>query len=318
LPRRLPLTLACGPYDIHRGLISGSAEPSGIDLTVLTLPSPARHWRMARHLEFDVCEFSMGTYLAMLDNSDCPLVAIPAFPHRRFRHRYVFVRAASGVHDPGQLAGRPVGVYTWQTTAGIWVRGILQDEHGLDLRSIQWFTEHEEDVPLHVGPAFSVSRVTPGRSLAGMLVEGELDAIMYPQPVRHEQVRPLFADARAMEMDYARRTGIFPIMHTVVVRRDVLAAHPWAARSLLDAFRGSTAAAFEEMRNPRAISLAWVGDLIAEQRRILGPEPWAHGVEVNRRPLETLLRYAHEQGVTSQRHEVEDLFFPSTLDEPPS
>ncbi len=273
---------------------------------------------MARHLEFDVCEFSMGTYLAMLDNSDCPLVAIPAFPHRRFRHRYVFVRAASGVHDPGQLAGRPVGVYTWQTTAGIWVRGILQDEHGLDLRSIQWFTEHEEDVPLHVGPAFSVSRVTPGRSLAGMLVEGELDAIMYPQPVRHEQVRPLFADARAMEMDYARRTGIFPIMHTVVVRRDVLAAHPWAARSLLDAFRGSTAAAFEEMRNPRAISLAWVGDLIAEQRRILGPEPWAHGVEVNRRPLETLLRYAHEQGVTSQRHEVEDLFFPSTLDEPPS
>ncbi len=253
----------------------------------------------------------------MLESGDCPLVAIPAFPHRRFRHRYLFVRAASHVHDPGELAGSRIGVRTWQTTAVIWVRGILQDEHGLDLRSIQWFTEHEEDMPLHVSPGFSVSRVAPGPSLAEMLVQGELDAIISSQSVRHEQVRPLFADPRAMEMDYARRTGIFPIMHTVVVRREVLEANPWAARSLLDAFRHSTAEAFEEMSDPRAISLAWVGDLIAEQRRILGPDPWAHGVEANRRPLETLVRYAHEQGVTSRRREVEDLFFPSTLDEPP-
>jgi 4,5-dihydroxyphthalate decarboxylase len=315
---RLALTLACGASDLSRGLLDGSVAADGIDLTVLALPSAPRHWRMARHLEFDACELSLGTYLAMLDRGGCPVVAIPAFPHRRFRHRYLFVRSQSGIASPKELEGRRVGVRTWQTTTGIWVRGILQDDHGVDLRSIRWVSEHEEDVPLDLGPAWSLERVQAGRGLAAMLLEGELDAVVYPSAIGGaDGVRPLFPEPRRVEEDYFRRTGIFPIMHTVVVTRELLEAAPWVARSLLDAWRRSTASARAALQDPRSVSLAWLADLVAEERALLGPEPWAHALEPARPALEALLRYAHEQGVTRRRWAVEELFFPPVLDEPP-
>lgn len=322
MSRRIHLSLACGAYDINRALINGAVQPDGIELTVLVEPSPQRHWRMGRHREYDVCEFSLASYLMMRDRGDSSVVAIPVFPHRRFRHSFAFVNARSGIRTPKDLEGRKVGLRTWQTTAGVWLRGILQDEHRLDLRAVRWFSQDEEDIPLALPPGIAHERVPEGKTVTRMLEEGELDALLYPeQPgavARGDpRVRRLFDDPRHEEVAYFERTGIFPIMHTVVLQESVLAAHPWVAVNLLRAFRESKDRAFAAMRNPRAISLAWLQEAIEEQERVLGPDPWAYEVPRNRVALETFVRYAHEQGLIARRLPVESLFYPTTLEELP-
>lgn len=322
MAHRIHLSLACGDYDINRALIEGTVRPDGVDLTVIVEPSPQRHWRMGRYREYDVCEFSLASYLAMRDRGDFPVIAIPAFPHRRFRHSYVFTNARSGIRHPKDLEGRNVGLRTWQTTAGVWMRGILQDDHGVDLRRVRWFGQDEEDVPLALPPGIALERVPEGKTVTAMLEEGELDALIYPElPAavarRDPRVRRLFDDPRREEVAYFERTGIFPIMHTVVVQESVLAAHPWVAVNLFRAFRESKDRAFAAMRNPRAISLAWVQEALEQQERVLGRDPWAYGFAANRVALETLIRYAHEQGLMARRMSADSLFYPTTLEELP-
>jgi 4,5-dihydroxyphthalate decarboxylase len=318
----ISLSLACGGYDINQGLIDGRIMPDGIDLTVLTYPSPERHWRMSRHEEFDVCEFSMATFLVLHDQGR-RLGAIPAFPHRRFRHRSVYVNASAGIDQPRQLAGRRVGLRTWQTTAGLWARGILQDQYEVDLASIEWVCQDEEDEPLELPPQFRLSRVPDGAQVTAMLEHGELDALIYPEvpaAIRNgdPRVRPLFSDPKAEEIGYYERTGFFPIMHTVVIRDAVAQANPWVPRNLLLAFRASKDMAFREAVDPRRISLAWVAEAIAEQRRILGDDPWCYAFDRNRSMLVQLIRWAHEQGLVRRSFPPEELFYPSTLDELPT
>jgi 4,5-dihydroxyphthalate decarboxylase len=318
VPTAVHLTLACGTYDINQGLISGEVAPQGIDLTVITAPSPERHWRMIRDAEFDACELSIGSYLMVHDRDDPAVIAIPAFPHRRFRHGYIFVNAAAGIAAPADLAGRRIGIRTWQTSAGLWARGILQDDHGLDLRSVAWVAQDEEDIPLPEGHGYDLRRVGPGESVTDMLVAGELDALIYPDvpdAVRRgdPRVRRLFPDPRAAEIDYATRTGFFPIMHTVVVRRSIVDAHPWLARELLTAFEASRARAFRAMADPRRVSLAWFSEALEEQERVLGPDPWAYDFARNRVALETVIRWSHEQGMIRRRFPAEELFAGPTL-----
>lgn len=322
MARRIHLTLACGDYDINRALIDGTVRPQGVELTVVTEPSPQRHWRMGRHREYDVCEFSLGSYLTMVDEGVRDLVAIPAFPHRRFRHGFVFVNARAGIRDAKQLEGRKVGVRTWQTTAGVWTRGILQDEYGLDIKKVRWVAQDEEEVPFTPPPGLSLERVPAGNTVTGMLADGELDALVYPETPRQieerdPRVRRLFDDPKYLEIAYFERTGVFPIMHLVVIKSDVLAEHPWVAVNVLDAFRESKDLAFAAMRNPRAISLAWASELVEEQERVLGADPWAYDVARSRKTLETMIRYAHEQGLIRTRMTPESLFFPTTLEELP-
>jgi 4,5-dihydroxyphthalate decarboxylase len=319
---RLPLTLACGSYDINDALLRGEVAPQGVDLTVITAPSPERHWRMLRNGEFDACELSLGSLLVAHDRGEPALVAIPAFPHRRFRHGYVFVASGSGLRSPKDLEGRRVGVRTWQTTAGLWARGILQDDHGVDLRSIEWVAQDEEDIPLQSGHGFRMSRAPEGREVTEMLEAGELDALIYPElpeSVRRgdPRVARLFPDPKAAEIDYVTRTGFFPLMHTVVIRREIVDANPWLPRELLVAFQASKDRAFQAMGDPRRVSLAWFAEAMAEQRRILGDDPWAYDFARNRAALETVIRWSHEQGMISHRFEPEDLFAPSTLEQPP-
>jgi 4,5-dihydroxyphthalate decarboxylase len=294
-------------------------RPEGVDLIPITLASPQRHWRMARHLEFDVCEYSLASYLAWLGAGSCPLTAIPAFPHRRFRHGYLFVRAGSGLRSPERLAGRRVGLRTWQTTAGLWLRGILQDEHGLDLHAVRWVTQDEEDLPLPHLRGFAIERAPRGETVTDLLRQKKLDALIYPEapPGLGDTIVRLFDDPKQAEIAYFRRTGVFPIMHTVVVKRSLLAERPWVARSLLEAFRESARIAFQAMRNPRTISLAWSEQLVEEERQVLGPDPWAYGVEASRAALEAGVRYGHEQGFLPEPIAAESLFFPSTREEPP-
>ncbi len=317
----LRLTLACGDYDLLRPLIEGTVRPQGVALTVLTMASPERHWRMLRHEEFDVCEISMASYVADRCRND-RFVGIPVFPHRRFRHSYIFVHAQAGIREPKDLEGRHVGLRTFQTTAGLWARGILQHEYGVAIDTMEWLTQDEEDVPLGAAPRLRLQRIPPGKDIDQMLRDGEVDAAIYPDVLHsfrqgHPGVRRLFADAKGEEMRYFQRTGIFPIMHTVVLKRGIVDRFPWVATNLGQTFEAAKTECFRRLRDPRRISLAWAMDLLEEQERILGADPWAYGLEPNRGALEALLTYAHEQGLTARRLSPEELFVPSTLDRTP-
>jgi 4,5-dihydroxyphthalate decarboxylase len=316
------LTLACGTYDINRGLVDEEVRPQGIDLSVVTLPAPQRHWRMGHHAEFDVCEFSVSALLILQGRGDNPFVAIPAFPYRCFRHSFVFVNADAGIRSPKDLEGRRVGLRSWQNTAGLWVRGILSDEYGVDLTKVQWLCQDEAVVPFAPPAGFTIERVPEGKTVTHMLEEGELDCLIYPvipASVRRGDPRVvrLFPDYKAVEMAHFQKTGFLPIMHTVIIRRDVLQQNPWVAVNMLEAFRESKDLAFRGMQDPRSISLAWVRDLIEEQQRILGPDPWNYTFEGNRSALEAMIRWSHEQGMIDRVFPAEEMFVPSTLDELP-
>lgn len=323
---RLRLTLAVGDYDITRPLIDGTVVPSGIDLVVVTPPSPERHWRMMRHREFDVCELSMGSYVAERseygeDGGD--LVAFPAFPHRRFRHGYVFVPGSSSATAPADLAGGSVGLRTWQTTAGIWLRGMLAEHYGLDLRSVRWVAQDPEDVPRDLPAGLELVRVPEGKLVTDMTASGELAGLLYPelpQQVRDGDgtIRRLFADPKAAEQDYFRTTQIFPIMHTVALKAEIATAYPWAPRALLDAFTEAKRLAMRRLDNPRTVSLAWLRTLQDEEREVLGPDPWRYGWDdVNEQTLATFLRYSFEQGVAVGQLTPDELFWPATMDRIP-
>jgi 4,5-dihydroxyphthalate decarboxylase len=316
---KLQLTLACGDYDINCGLIEGAVQPEGIDLVTLTLHSPERHWRMIRGQEFDVCELSLASYLMVRDQRSLPFIAIPVFPHRRFRHSYIFVNADTGIATPKDLEGRRVGIRTWQNTALLWVRGMLEEQYDVDISTFNWYRQDEEDIPFTLPSRFRVTQLGRDQNLNRMLVEGQVDALIYPEmPSAFKQgdsrVRRLFADAKAEEQRYYRATGLFPLMHTVVIKEPILEQHPWVATSLLKVFQASKALAWRQLEDPRRISLAWVRELIEEQRELLGRDPWPYDLPSNRKALETMIRFAHRHGMIQRQMAPEELLFPPSLE----
>jgi 4,5-dihydroxyphthalate decarboxylase len=315
---KLQLTLACGDYDLTRGLIEGTTAPQGVDLVVLTMPSPERHWRMTRGLEFDVCEFSMASYLASRE-AGLGFTAIPVFPHRRFRHSYMVVNARSGIEQPSDLAGKKVALRTWQTTAGVWQRGMLQSEYGCPVDQVTWVTQSEEDIPLELPKSIRLERLPEDANLDALVADGEIAGAFYPELlpslVRGDpRVRRLFPDPKAEEQAYFQRTGIFPIMHAVVIRDEILEQHPWVAVQLMHAFERAKEQAYQRLENPRTVALAWMRDLLEEQRAVLGADPWVYGFEPNRHNLETFCEYGHQQGLTRRRWDAKELFVPSTTE----
>jgi 4,5-dihydroxyphthalate decarboxylase len=324
LKATLHLTLACGDYDINRGLIDGDVLVQGADVVTLTLSSPERHWRLLRHQEFDICELSLASYLAMRDKRTQPYLAIPVFPHRRFRHSYLFVNAEAGITTPRDLERTSIGLRTWQTTAGLWTRGILQDHYAVDIATIDWVCQDEEDVPIDPFAAggFRLRRVAEGEDVDRMLVEGKLQALMYPElppsfRAGDPRIRRLFADAKAEEQRFFQATGLFPIMHTVVIREALLEHYPWLALEVVKAFRRSKERAWKAMEDPRRVSLAWFREALEEQRSILGHDPWSYDLPSNQTALRAACRWAYEQGLTSRLLEVEELFHPGSVDDPP-
>ncbi len=313
----LRLSLACGPYDLLYPLIEGTARAPGIEFDVLTMASPERHGRMLRHGEFDVCELSLVSYLVARDNARA-FTAIPVFPHRRFRHRYMVKRTGCGIERPADLNGRRVGLDTLQNSAGLWMRGILQDHYGVDLGSIEWWCQEEEDVALQPAAWMKVKRVRKGGSIDQMLLDGELEAALYPEVLPSirggsPKVGLLFPDPRQAEIDYFKRSGIFPIMHTVVIRNAILEKHPWVAVSVMQAFQEAKELCYARLRNPRNTALAWMPDLLREQEAVLGRDPWPYGLEDNRTALEAAVRYVCDQGMIASRPNIEELFFPPSL-----
>ena len=321
---RVQLSMAVGDYDITRALLDGQVVPAGTELVTMSAPSPQRHWRMLVHREFDVAEMSLGSYVARRSLGQDDLVAIPAFPHRRFRHGYAFVSARSGITRPEELAGHTVGVRSWQTTAGVWLRGILDEHHGLPTESVDWLAQDSEDVPLSLPPDLRLRQASPGEVVTDLCADGRIAGLIYPELPEQVQagdgsIRAVFDDAKSVEQEYFRSTGIFPIMHVVVIRAELLDAHPWLARNVYDAFVESKRLAMKRLTNPRTVSLAWLLALQQEERALLGPDPWRYGFdEVNRHTLETFLGYALRQGVAARKVTAEELFFPATLEQPPA
>jgi 4,5-dihydroxyphthalate decarboxylase len=302
-----------------RPLIEGVAVPAGIDLNVLTMASPERHGRMLRHEEFDVCELSLVAYLVALDQGRT-FRAIPVFPHRRFRHGYMVKRMNCGVEKPADLNGKRVGLDTLQNSAGLWMRGILQDHYGVDLKTVEWWCQEEEDVPFEPAKWMKVRRVPKGKNIDQMLVDGELEAALYPETLPSikkgsPKVGLLFPDAKAAEIDYYKKSGIYPIMHTVVIKGGILEKNPWVAVSLQQAFQRSKEICYERMKDPRNFTLVWVKETMQEQERIFGPDPWPYNLDDNRKALEAAVRYEYEQGMIKKKFQIEELFFPASLQE---
>jgi 4,5-dihydroxyphthalate decarboxylase len=314
MPRKLSLTLACGDYDIVRPLLNEKVEVDGVDLTILTdMDSAMRHWRFLNKGEFDVAEVSSSSYLAARDN-DWPLRAIPVFLHRRFRHGFMFINTSKGITKPADLKGCRIGMKTLMTSAVVWMRGILQHEYGVPLNSIEWVAETEDDVKVTLPEDIKYSCLPNDKSVESMLAEGELDAVFHSDLIRpfvakDPRVARLFRDHKAEEVAYYKRTGIFPIMHVLGIRQALADEHPWLAVNLFRAFNEAKAIAMKRMANPRIVPLAWYRDAWEEQERVLGPDPWEYGLtDKNRKVLETLVGYSHEQGLIKKRPTLEQLF----------
>jgi len=321
----LRLSLACGATDRTLPLVLGDVRPAGIDLTFLRMQPEEVFWRMTRHAEFDAAEMSLSSYLLRRSRDDHALLAIPVFPSREFRHGCVFVRADAGITAPADLKGARVGVPEYQMTAAVWIRGFLDDDFGVRPTDLRWSTGglyqpgREEKLPIAI-PGLDLQPIGPDQTLSQMLLDGQLEAIIGPRAPAgfpgDPRIQRLFPDFRQVEADYFRRTRIFPIMHTVVIRRDLLDAEPWVARSLYDTFCAAKAQALAALADPivLAASLPWLIDEVEQTRALMGDDYWPYGLEANRPTLEALVRYSAEQGLATRRLPIEELFAPSTLD----
>jgi 4,5-dihydroxyphthalate decarboxylase len=324
---RLPLTLACWNYDRTRALLDERVRPDGIDLTFLNLPVEETFFRMLRHREFDAAEMSLSSYVVSMFTPERPFIAIPVFPSRCFRHSCIFVHANAGIRQPADLIGRKIGTPEFQMTASVWIRGTLAEWHGVPVNSAVYYTGGEEEpgrpekIPLDLPPDIRVQSIGPSQTLSAMLARGEIDALYTARtPSTFEAgggtVTRLFEDFAATEREYYRRTRIFPIMHTVVIRRELYERHPWIARSLYKAFDAARREACDDLRQTAALKtmLPWLIAHVEEVRREMGDDFWPYGLEANRHTLTTFLRYAHEQGLASERLQPERLFAPETLE----
>jgi len=311
---KLALTLACGDYEIVRALMDGTVKPDGIDLNVLTdMDSTTRHWRFLRNREFDLGEVSCSSYLTARDQG-LPVDAIPVFLHRRFRHGFIFINTSKGIRSAADLAGRKIGLKQFQATAIVWLRGILQHEYGVPLSSIEWLCELDETIEFKPLADFKITRLPPDSSVEEMLANGEVDAVLHPDLIRplvekDPRVARLFPNYRQEETAYYRKTGIFPIMHVLAIKREIAEQHPWVAINMFRAFNKAKSVAMKRLANPRIVPLASYREAWEEQEALLGPDPWEYGLsDKNRHTLETLAGYAHEQGLTDRKLSVEELF----------
>jgi 4,5-dihydroxyphthalate decarboxylase len=319
---RLPISLACGPYDRTRALADGRVEIDGVELRYIHLEPEEIFFRMLNYGEFDAAEMSLSTYL-LTHLADGPFIAIPVFPSRMFRHTSVYVNGTAGIDKAQDLAGKTVGVAEYQLTANVWIRGILADHYGLPVESVKYRTGglntpgRHEKFSVNLPPQIDIAPVAEGQTLSGLLAAGEIDAIYSPRAPESfggPSVRRLFDDSRAEEERYYSETGIFPIMHVLVIHRRVYESNRWIAREMVKAFTTAKDIAFAELRRTVAlsISLPWVREEFESTVERMGSDFWAYGIEANRTVLSSFIRYAHAQGLIDTTPEPKDLFAPET------
>jgi len=316
---KLRLTVACGDYEIVRAIKEGTVKADGLDLVMLTGMGPReRHWRMARHSEFDICEANVGAYFMERDHG-VALTSIPVFLHRRFRHGFLFVNAKAGIREPKDLIGKKVGGTNFQPASNIWMRGILEEEYGLPHRQVTWVVERSEDVAFTPPKNLRIEMVAPGKKLDVMLAEGEIPAMLSPEIPRlflqgDKRIVRLFPNYKDIELAYFRKTGIFPIMHVTTIKQEIVDKYPWVPTNLVKAFEEAKNIAYRRIANPRMVPIAWVRTALEEQEEVLGADPWAYGLTpANRKNLETVLRYTHQQGMIGKMMPLDSLFADTDL-----
>lgn len=329
----LPITLACGPYDRTRALADGRVSVAGAELRYIMLEPEEIFFRMVSHGEFDVSEMSLATYLVTRER-DAPFVAIPVFPSRLFRHTSVYVNrdrvpaagsvdAAAAAHA---LTGRTVGVAEWQLTANVWIRGILEEHYGVPVTSVRYRTGgldspgRHEKVPLSLPPSIDIAPIPDGKTLSGMLADGEIDAVYSPRApgsFGSGSVVRLFGDTRGEEERYFAATGIFPVMHVIVIRRPVYEANRWLARELLKSFTAAKRVAYDELARTAAlpVSLPFAREEYDRTVAMMGQDYWAYGIAPNRGVLSAFIRYAVAQHLVAGAPAPEDLFARETLED---
>lgn len=321
----LRMSIATSRSDRVAALHDGRIRPEGLDITWLPLNVEQIFWRMSRHMEFDASEFSMSGYMIKRSRGDDTLVAIPVFLSRSFRHSMIYVSAASGITRPEELVGRRVGLPEYQMTAAVWARGILEDDHGVRSQDVEWIQgglEQPGRRPFEPvsPPGIRLSFAPDGETLAGMLAEGRIDALLSPRTpssyLRADgRVRRLFPDTWAAERDYYARTRIFPIMHLVVVKREIVDRFPWVPQTLANAFGEARRIAMADLRETVAlpVMLPFLVQHWEETAALMGEDFWPYGVDANRPTLEAFARYLHRQGLVEQEPVIDELFPASTI-----
>ena len=326
----LELSIALSDNERTRPLIEGRVAPQGIRLVPTMVHPSEMFWRQLRFAEFDVSEMSMSSLIISVSRGDTRWVAIPVFTMRKFFHTSIIVRTESGIATPADLRGKRIGVPEYQQTWAIWARGILQHEFGVHAREIEWFMERNPDKSHGGATGFAapagvrVNQIAPTTNMGEMLIRGELDGSLHylvdNNLVDRSTVdvsgvtRYLFPDPAAEGRRFYAKTGLFPINHTVVVRRSLLESRPWIALNLYSAF----VAAKEEIARSGRSYLHWYfesGLLDGGVKRTLAEhDPLAYGFKASRAVLETVADYVHEQGLSARRVELKEIFAPSTLD----
>ena len=314
---KVALTLAIGDYEHTRDLASGRVQVQGATLNVLTLSPEEAFFRFTRFREWEVSEMSMGKYVALRSQDDDSIAAIPVFPSRVFRHSMIYVRDGGRIERPEQLKGARIGVPEWAQTAVIYARGYLVHQVGVPLDSPDWVqagvneSGRVEKVKLRL-PGGVRLKPEPGRSLNDMLLAGELDAVLSARPPSGlgRGIRRLFPDYEVAEEAYFRQTGIFPIMHVIAIKADMLARHPWLAMNLYKAFEEAKRRSLERLSDITAshAPLAWIAPYAERMKALFGEDFWPYGLERNRKTLQAFVDYAFEQGVCHRRLALEELF----------
>lgn len=324
---KLNLSIAVGDYDRTRPLADGSVQIDGVDPTFSLLIPEEIFFRAFRHTEFDVCELSLSSFALKTAAGDCPYVGVPVFPSRAFRHTCVCIRNDRGIEGPEDLKGRRVGIPEYQLTANVWMRAILEDEHGVRPSDVTWVRggyEHPgriEKIAIALPSDVRVEAAPEGKTLTGLLDEGSIDAVMGPRaPSIFERGDPrvswLYPDPTKAAADWYRRRGLFPIMHLLGVRRELAERHPWLPAALAKAFEQAKAVALAKLTDTSAtkVTLPFVEEQLRGARQLMGADFWSYGYAANRHVLDYFLDHHHRQGLSVRRLAPEELFHPATLE----
>jgi len=320
---KLNLSLAVGPYDRTRALVDGTVQIDGVKPTCMALSPEEIFFRAFRHAEFDICELSLSSFTVKTAQGNCPYVGVPAFVSRAFRHTSIYVRT-DRIKRPADLKGKKVGLPEYQLTANVWARAILDDDHGVKPTDIHWVrggieeASRPEKIAIKLPADVKLEDAPAGISISVLLKEGAIDGFMAPRPPAVPKNTPnvgwLFPDPVAAAKDYFKRTGIFPIMHMVGVRRELADQHPWLPGAVFKAFEQAKAAALAQLSDTSAtkVTLPFVEERLAEARAVMGEDFWSYGLAANRKTLEVFLHHHHAQGLSSRVIKPEELFHPGT------
>lgn len=323
---KLKLSLAVGAYDRTRALIDGTVQIDGVEAIGMTLSPEEIFFRAFRHAEFDICELSMSSFTVKTAGGDCPYVGVPAFVSRAFRHNAIYVRT-DRIKSPADLEGKRVGLPEYQLTANVWARLILEEDFGIKPSDVTWVrggidhAERPEKITIKLPPDVKLENAPEGRTITQLLAAGEIDAFIAPRPpslslADNPNIGWLFPDPATAAMDWYKRTKIFPIMHLLGIRRELVEQHPWLPGAALKAFEESKAKAMELLLDTSAskVTLPFLDERLKQAREVMGDDFWPYGVAPNRKTLEAFLARHHAEGLSSRLVKVEEMFHPATYE----